>query len=145
MQQHKTKKVKIKNKFYDIDVGVIPLIKWFNSFDGIQTLNSCEGYGPHTNSIGQTETNYPYIMFRSNNEESLKQILERFSYSNIHHSFKISYWGCHRDFIDYTVHWYSREEFQDMIKFVQSGKRIDDQLSKMFTSHGYKLNLLELK
>ncbi len=44
MNHHITKRIAVK--FADIDIKMIPLIQWMNSFDGICTIGCCEGVIP---------------------------------------------------------------------------------------------------
>lgn len=119
LKSHKTKKVKINNKFHDIDIGIIPLIKWINNFDGITTYFSCEG--SHKNSLIDIEGDNiqvfgrltPYISFFNKNDESVKLIITELNNSKIHYTLNLSY-NKYNENIVYTI---SFNEKRDMVKF----------------------------
>jgi hypothetical protein len=57
-------------KIVDVDKGIKPLISWINSFKGIYTLFSCEGYDD-TYEIPEA----PYVMFISLSVDDLCKFL----------------------------------------------------------------------
>ena len=63
-KNHRTKKVAIKTE--DIDIGIVTVVKWLNTFSSVVTKFSCEGYG---NSSGA------YIMFTCEDNLDIINIL----------------------------------------------------------------------
>ena len=42
---HNTEKILVGGKECDIDVGIVPVVRWINSFDGLRTIACCHGEG----------------------------------------------------------------------------------------------------
>lgn len=55
MEPHKTKKIRVGGKLVDVDILIIPLVKWLNKQRGITTAYSCQGDGENCYS--------PYVAF----------------------------------------------------------------------------------
>lgn len=71
MEEHKTEKIPLK--MIDVDIGIIPLIKWINSYKGIFTLYSCEGYDYNP----ETEVTLPpYVTFIAETSRDIELFLE---------------------------------------------------------------------
>ena len=73
---HKTRRVVIKQG--DIDVNIIPIVKWLNSFESVHTLFCCEG-GTKQELETTNEHNQPYVLFTCLNQMELMTILCEFS------------------------------------------------------------------
>lgn len=56
---HKTKRIVIKQG--DIDVNIVPVVKWLNSFESVHTLFCCEGGTEE--ELENKEANKPYVLF----------------------------------------------------------------------------------
>ena len=69
---HKTKRVVIKQS--DIDINIIPVVKWLNSFESVHTLFSCEGETKQELKDGG-ERNKPYVLFTCWDQLELMTIL----------------------------------------------------------------------
>jgi len=65
--KHETELVIIKEEY--VDKKIVPMIQFFNSFNGIITLYSCEG----------DEKTSPYISFICRNHNSLSQLVDALS------------------------------------------------------------------
>lgn len=61
LTEHKTKKIVIKHG--DVDVKIIPLVKWMNSFESVHTLFSCEGGTLEDIENKEKYSNKPYVLF----------------------------------------------------------------------------------
>ena len=66
MQQHKTKRIAVK--YANVDVNVIPLVRWFNKQQGIYTWWACEG------SKGGTDA---YISFVAQDQAALCDLVKK--------------------------------------------------------------------
>ena len=73
---HKTKKIVIKE--VKIDEKIIPLVRWMNSFESIDTLFCCEG-GTKQELKG-TEHNQPYVLFTCWSQLELSVFLRELQY-----------------------------------------------------------------
>ena len=62
-KSHKTRKIPIK--WAEVDVGMIPIVNFFNYHEGVETLFCCQG----------SKQNKPYVSFQANNEECLLNFL----------------------------------------------------------------------
>lgn len=63
---HETKNISLKTA--DVDIKIIPVVQWLNTFAGILTLNSCEG-------AGRGHDKQPYIHFACLKDNSLKHVV----------------------------------------------------------------------
>ena len=72
---HKTES--IPQRIIDVDEGMIALVQWLNSLDGVNTSYCCQGeYSyPPSNNIW-TQLNLPYVIFVCQEDDSLIQILK---------------------------------------------------------------------
>lgn len=68
---HTTEEIAIKSAH--VDKGIIPLVKYLNSFNGIQTIYSCEGRGDG-DDIRASE--WLYVVFTAEDFASLRRFLE---------------------------------------------------------------------
>lgn len=64
MKKHKTKSISLKR--INVDIKIIPIVDWLNSFDSVFTKFSCEG-GKHK----------PYIVFSCDSSRDLFEITRR--------------------------------------------------------------------
>jgi hypothetical protein len=64
---HVTTPVVIEGVEVAVDVGIVAVIEWLNSFESVVTLFSCEG----------DEKRSAYVLFRCGSSEELKTILLR--------------------------------------------------------------------
>ena len=71
---HKSRRVKLKE--VDIDVGILPVVEWLNSFPGVFTRWSCQGYLKRDNNDWRND---PYIIFICDDPLALAEILRRTS------------------------------------------------------------------
>ena len=67
--KHETQPISLKEA--DIDIEMIPVVKWLNSFDGVNTRHCCEG------DDGSWEFQKPYITFTCNSLLTLAIIVEK--------------------------------------------------------------------
>jgi len=138
-KRHKTKKISTPTGPANVDVEIIPIVNWMNSFDGIFTKYCCQGsvetieenlsYASMDMEIVHKHKYYnnPYVMFNCSNLDSLYKIfkiLDDFSESNKiehiglkYHQIKYSL-----SFLDgevaYTVKWYDIVAMKDFIQFL---------------------------
>lgn len=61
LKSHKTKSIAIKNA--DVDIGIIPVVKWICSFPGAFTEYSCQGNARKSEEEFEEEGDRPYIVF----------------------------------------------------------------------------------
>jgi hypothetical protein len=100
---HKTKNIQIGNsaKYAEVDELIIPLVKWLNSFSGVETLYSCQGDLDFVGIIKRQ----PYVGFVCNDTESLRIIELEFTKSDIKvesiDSTFIIYFNNQKDMIDF--------------------------------------------
>lgn len=67
---HSQKEINFKkNKKISVDVAIIPIVKWLNSYSSIKTEFSCQGGGGEK----------PFVLFYANNLKVLEDILWVFS------------------------------------------------------------------
>jgi len=69
---HKQKKVKIKNRYYNIDIKIIPLVRWLNSFQSVVTQFSCQG-----DKVQKRTTFLPYVSFFCEDSKDLNNIVRK--------------------------------------------------------------------
>lgn len=84
--EHPTKTIPIKSA--DIDINIIPIIRWMNSFPGIYTRYSCEGDYPLNDYYGQlsNEARKPYVSwlcFDNKDRDKVLQKLDGYSTTEI--------------------------------------------------------------
>ena len=79
MKIHKTRKIAIKEA--DVDIEIIPLVNYLNSFHGITTLWSCQGDEP----VKGKTYDLPYVVFIAEDLASIKNLLEHLD----HHSVEV--------------------------------------------------------
>lgn len=71
---HRTQLLKVGNEIVDVDIKMIPFIKWMNSLDGIMTLYCCQGWRDRSMS-----NHKPYVLFECDNSKTLLRLLEHTS------------------------------------------------------------------
>ncbi len=104
---HKTKRVVIKQG--DVDVKIVPVVKWLNSFESVHTLFSCEGGTreelKNTSKLDESSMahNKPYVLFTCWDQLELMTILRE-----LH----MSVWGTTCE-----VTWYEPYPLRYHIKF----------------------------
>jgi hypothetical protein len=86
---HETKRVVIKEG--DVDVKIIPLINWLNSFESITTLFSCEGDGKK--KIEKKVANQPYVLFTCWDHFELSAILRELDRCGCGVTCEATYWA----------------------------------------------------
>jgi hypothetical protein len=101
---HKTKSIIIKKG--DVDVGIIPLVKWLNSFENVITAYSCQG----------SEDIVPYILFhiRANASSVILEILTVLERRSFPRNIEIS---IHRDgILGYALYFANADELKAACK-----------------------------
>ncbi len=68
MKDHKTKKILIKSA--DVDVKIIKVVNWLNSFETVFTKYSCQG----------DSKNKPYVVFACDTSDELFKISSKVGY-----------------------------------------------------------------
>lgn len=70
---HKIELIKLKghNDLVPIDVNIVDVVVWLNSFESVRTLFSCEG-----------EPGKPYVQFICTDQNDLKTIIEKVQYKH---------------------------------------------------------------
>lgn len=67
-EPHPTETIVIKGKEAAIDKGMVPVVRWLNSFDAVETTYCCEGW--HGDHLAN-----PYVLFFCDDPETLKTIV----------------------------------------------------------------------
>ena len=75
-RNHKTEEIAVSTA--EIDKGIIPLIKWLNTFKGVATQFCCEGSTKKQIKDGHKDYD-SYVLFTCCEQWSLMQILEKFT------------------------------------------------------------------
>ena len=70
-KRHKTKRVIIADA--DVDINILPVVRYINSFANCITLFSCEGYGKKKQEVFQK----PYVLFLCHSNLELQIILDK--------------------------------------------------------------------
>jgi hypothetical protein len=113
--KHKTKKIIIKTA--EVDEEIVPIVKWLNSFEGIQTLYSCQGGNIDFES---------YISFVSDNYENIISVLE--TIRNIQNQNEKCFMRTEVDYnnsifpLRYTIRWYDNKSMLDFCRFLRNKK-----------------------
>jgi hypothetical protein len=76
---HPTKNVVIKQAA--VDVLMVPLVEWLNSFEEVHTLFSCQGEPGDEPGDDPPPEHRPYVMFTCTSALVLMRILEQFWYA----------------------------------------------------------------
>ena len=103
---HKTQRIPIKME--DVDINIIPVVVWLNSFSSVITLFSCEG-----DEVDEDDDEFdvlskkPYVLFICSDQMQLMHILE---YSQQVSTTEIS---MHNTQIRYCMRFNSKEEMLD--------------------------------
>jgi len=107
-------KFKIMMLPVEIDVKIVPIIEWLNSYKSVRTLYCCEGHD------GRPESSY--VTFTVNNQRSLKSILRIFELArqedNLERGIKIYVDYLQLTCIRYIVRWYTKEDLENFKKFL---------------------------
>jgi hypothetical protein len=75
--KHKQRAIVLKRA--KVDIKIIPVVNWLNSFDGVYTLFSCEGGPLKANDMAAL----PYVLFYCGHQLTLIKILtEVWGYAN---------------------------------------------------------------
>jgi hypothetical protein len=74
-QDHPTRNVNIKRAA--VDVLMVPLVEWLNSFEAVHTLFSCQGE-PGDDPPSEHR---PYVLFTCTSALTLMTILDQFGYA----------------------------------------------------------------
>lgn len=69
IREHKTQRLVIKQA--DVDVAIVPVVRWLNSFEGVVTLYSCQGDDDQKRPRAQG----PYVLFFCHDPKDLMEIL----------------------------------------------------------------------
>lgn len=117
IDSHETSRIIIKTA--DVDVKIIPLINWLNSFEAVTTRYCCQGAGAEdvknkdeVSSRMAKDMYRPHVIFYCSDQLSLACICRRaFSYANITVEW---YEGS----IRYNMKFVSQESLLDMIKYI---------------------------
>ena len=98
MCDHKTNKICMK--FVDVDINIIPLVKWLNTFEYVFTKYSCQG----------NKDKQPYVLFYCGENRDIVYILdktEKYSKMSI---------NSYRGYLRYVLRFNSCESLSDFYK-----------------------------
>lgn len=115
-KSHRTKKVIIKRE--DIDIGIVEIVNWLNSFESVITKFSCEGYGKE----GDPYVGYPYVTFICDDKIDLMNILRILGNSA---TIEVSLEYINRSNLQYTLRFPSKtslKHFNDHVKNKKLGE-----------------------
>jgi hypothetical protein len=81
-QGHPTKSIIIKRA--DVDIEMIPLVNWLNSFESVTTLYCCQGEDGETeDDIIEDSFDKPYVMWTCIDTSDLMYILTELKYNGV--------------------------------------------------------------
>lgn len=115
MGHHETVELRIKNKVRPIDIKIVPLIRWLNNFESIETQWSCEG-----NDDGRG-----YVLFFCEDQDDLRRVHDIchpwYSSRNCHELATIKV-----DFLfnrlRYLMEWKNEQQRNDIIAHIEGTK-----------------------
>lgn len=110
---HTTKLLTIKQA--QVDLEIIPLINWLNSYESVVTQYSCEG--EHCEEEDEDlQLKRPYILFTCNNLIDLISIL-----SVLEHRATVEVsWSQTKGCIEYVARFYNKKDLLACIDFVKN-------------------------
>jgi hypothetical protein len=113
-KDHPTKKITIKRA--NVDVKIIPLVNWFNSYQSVTTYFCCQG---EPKKEGQRDEEYihhrPYVLFTCMNAVDLVSILSVLNYKA---TVEI-YWNEFKSQIEYVARFDEQERLFDAIEYIK--------------------------
>jgi hypothetical protein len=66
-EPHKTESILVRGEMVEVDVGMLPVVRWINSFKSAFTQFCCEGSKEHE----------PYVLFYCEDKGELMQVLKK--------------------------------------------------------------------
>lgn len=102
-------------KSADVDVEIIPIIKWLNSYLSVNTHFCCQGDPDTTKETDNHACNRPYVLFTCMNPVDLVSVLSvlgHFSTVEIH-------WNQYKAQIEYISRFTNKERLLDAIDYIK--------------------------
>lgn len=112
---HKTVTV---TRSFQVDVNIVDVVNWVNSFDDTYTEFSCEG------DPGDNATEKPYVLFKCLNMTSLGEISKRFcgDYFSSYGKLEICAPNYFVPYPRFRIEFYSKEVLLKVNKLIKSNK-----------------------
>jgi tRNA(Phe) wybutosine-synthesizing methylase Tyw3 len=107
MKKHLTEEIVIKKAH--VDLGMIPLINWLNSFETVTTYFCCEG----DESVDIIDK--PYVLFTCFDSIELITILTTFQ----HHSITEIHWNDLKRCFEYCTRFDDKNNLHSMIDYIK--------------------------
>lgn len=100
-------------KYVDVDIEMVDINKWFNSFTEVYTMASCQGFVEEHGEEGQK----PYVMWMSLDPLETQRVLERFR-----HKEKTTVRYDHRrNMLTYITTWPSLDYLKKTLPYYKNG------------------------
>ena len=82
----KTKRITINEEVLDLEIDIIPVVKYLNSFEDITTLDSCNGHEFYRTDGIVWKPRLPYVIFSCSNLSLLEKLIGVFNPSKLPHA-----------------------------------------------------------
>ena len=115
---HQTKRIVIKDA--DVDVGIIPVVEWFNSFESVITQFSCQGIDD-PDGIGDC----PKVYFQCIDRLDLLKILREIRNYNCHMTID---WNFDEYPVRYCLHFLNAGALKVFIEEIEYKKSVDEYI-----------------
>lgn len=120
-QKHATETVLLRSGPTEIDVEIVPVVKWLNSLLGVETLYSCQGEYCNEDEDIPFVADEPYVVFTCPCKSTIDKILvilEDFNEKRLglHRSACRVLVESYKSRIRYCINWYDLRLLQEFIK-----------------------------
>lgn len=122
-KEHPTQTLNVHGENVEIDVDMVPVIKWLNNIPGVFTTFCCQG-DVDENNDGKHKK--PYVLFYSNQPARTEYIIKTFTEFH-QHSMTLNVMHSYHEVkttldwfmngIRYSAHWYDNMSLKDFIKW----------------------------